>query len=608
MLRNLGIPVRPRARIVYHPEYVTTLRDAGARHAFDNRRPQRIIEQLYHAGVLSPSQVLAPEPATSADLELVHTRSYLEELREPGRLAALLFMQEGVVDDELLQSFLRQTGGTMLAAERAVRDRVPVFNLGGGFHHAQRDRAEGFCAINDIAVATRRLQHLQLARKVLVIDLDFHPGNGTALIFSDDESVFTLSVHGQSWSRVEQKTNNLEVELPPGASDDVYLQVVREALAEARGRFVADAVIYLAGADPHEDDALGDFEITEEGMLERDLMIWELCREWGTPPCVVLGGGYSPFAWTLAYNFVFSVLTGERIHPAFRPGNIRARYQRVKDRLTPSELRAGSCPDLDAAELDAICESRGQLCLFMGYYTLDGFTVALERYGFLDLLRERGFPKLLLSMNTTDPDRQMFRIHFDRRDAEHLLVELVLRYRTLVTPPDAVAEGVDETFRAVAIEWLLMQDPTRSFSLDRLALPGQQHPGLGLGRWIIELLRIIAERLDCQGLISLPDHYHNAYIYSKQMLFFDPEDQGYLEALKRDLKGLPLVDVSHAIEEGQLRDRDTGEAVSWEGAAQVMPVKPRLNAYFIRPAYARAVAAARERYHFSLVLPENVRG
>jgi acetoin utilization deacetylase AcuC-like enzyme len=598
-LRNLGLPIPVPGKIVYHPDYVTSRRDGGARHAFDLRRSAKLMEQLDRAGILSRTQILVPDPAPREVLELVHPSDYLDQISVPGRLADLLFLPRDVLpDSSLLDSFLLQTGGTVLAAERSVRDRVPVFNLGGGFHHAQRDRAEGFCAINDVAVAVRWLQHRGLARRVLIIDLDYHPGNGTALIFEQDESVFTLSVHGQTWDRAEGKQNNLDVELPPGTTDRVYQQATVRAVNAALSRFRADAAIYIAGADVHTEDRLGDFDISDEGMLDRDLFVWRTLREAGVPFAVVLGGGYSPFAWAVAYNFIFSALTGLRIRPEFRPGNIEARYRRAKSRLSPGDLRRGHA-GLEMADLDQFTGGKGaSSALFMGCYTAAGLELALEHYGFLDLLRDKGFEHLVVSVHTSDLDRQIARIHFDVEDPAHLLVELVTRFRTVVSPPEAISEGAEETYRVLSIEWLLMRNPRAHFSLDRRKLPGQEVPGLGLGRFMLELLRMMAERLDCHGLMNVPDHYHNAYLYSKQMLFFDPEEQGRLEAMKRDLVSLPLVEASMAIDEGRLRDAETGAVVLWEGKPQVMPVKASLNVFFTRPSYIRAVSAARQRYHF----------
>lgn len=601
-LRGLGVPLTARALLVYHPDYATHTPEGTARHAIDVWRADRIVEQLERAGVLRRNQLLAPGPVERSDLLRVHPASFIDGLLDGEALPRLLFLApgHGLSSEQLLRPFLLQTGGTILATERALSDDVPVFNLGGGFHHAQCDRAEGFCPVNDVAVAIHRLRRRDLARRVLVVDLDYHQGNGTALIFSDDEDVFTLSVHGQSWSHIPEKQNNIDIELPPGTGDASYLDAVRRALDGALTRFRPDLVIYIAGADPHQDDDLGDFAISDDGMLDRDLHVFETITGAGLPLAVTLGGGYGSLAWTLHYDFIFSVITGSPIDPAYRPGNIEAHYRRVKERLTPGELKAGA-GEISEDDLDALFGARGGGGLFMDYYTRQGLETALERYGLLDMIRERGFPNLLLEMNTDDPDRQILRVHFDVQDREHLLIELVTRFRTLVTPPEAVEEGAEPSYRMVSIEWLLMQNPCAQFSLERQRFPGQEHPGLGLGRWLVELLRMMAERLDCTGLMNIPQHYHNAYLYSKQMLCFHPEDQGYLEAMMRDLGQLPLVETSVAIDGGRLRDADTDELVIWEGRAQVMPVKPELNSYFTRQGYIRGVAAARERYHFTLV-------
>jgi acetoin utilization deacetylase AcuC-like enzyme len=603
-LRNAGLALRPPALVVYHPEYASGFREAAARHAFDVRRADRIVDQLERSGVLSPRLVLTPEPVSREDLLRVHPAEFLNEIASSRRLAELLFIDPRDLfgERDLLQPFLVQTGGTVLALERAIVDRLPVFNLGGGFHHAQRDRAEGFCPINDIAVAIRRVQHRRLAQRILVLDLDYHHGNGTALIFADDESVYTLSVHGQTWAYIHGKDNHLDVELAPGTGDQAYLAAIRTALGRALATFDADAVIYLAGADAHEEDDLGDFAVSEEAMLDRDLAVFEKVTEAGKPLAVLLAGGYGDLAWTLPYNFICSVLTGMRIDPTNRPSNIQARYQRIKDSLSPSELKKG-VTDIAEEDIEDLVSGRRRNSLFLDYYTEQGLRIALERYGFLGMLRERGFENPLVSTNTEDPDRQILRIHHERRDPDHLLVELVARFHTLVTPRDAVEEGAQPCYRVLVIDWLLMQNPAAEFSLERQRLPGQQWPGLGLGRYMVELLRMMVERLDCSGLMNIPQHYHNAYLYSKQMLFFDPEQQGKLEAMKRDLRHLPLVETSVAIDEGRLRDANAGDVVTWEGRPQVMPVEPELNQYFTRQGYIQAVARARERMRFRLESP-----
>ncbi len=601
-LRDLGIRLPPRAQLVYHPDYVLPVKTASARHAFDTHRGGRVVERMREVGVLGEGMLLTPEPISAQELELVHAPEYLADISRPERLAELLFVSfDALAGQDPMRSFLLQAGGTLLAAREALEGGGPVFNLGGGFHHAQRDRAEGLCPINDVAVAIRALQQQGKLRRALVVDLDYHQGNGTALIFGDDERVFTLSVHGQSWSQVEQKENTLDVELSAGVTDGPYLEAVARSLDDALGRFEPELAIYLAGVDVHRRDDLGDFAISEKGLLDRDLMVLERLDQAGVPVAVTLAGGYWPMAWSAAYNMIYSSLTGVRIHRSQRPSNIRGYFRRRRRELDPALLSAGA-PELTEETLEDLLVHKGGSGLFLDFYSADGLQLALEHYGFLDLLRERGFSDLQFAIDTDDPQRQVLRIHGGPPSPDNLLTELVARYRTLISSPEAVEEGADESYRTVSIEWLLMQNPRASFTLDRRRLPGQAHPGLGVGRWMVELLRLMAERLDCTGLMNIPRHYHNAYLYSKQMLCFEPDDQGYLEAMKRDLNRMPLVETSEAVDDGRLRlVGGDGEPVYWEGKAQVMPVKPTLNRYFVRPGYIEAVARARERYRFEII-------
>ena len=600
-LREMGLPLDPPALLVFHPGYLLPRCEDSFRPAFDGRRSTRILEELRSARLLSPSLLLTPQEVSAETLSRVHSADFLEELADPRRMAELIFVPaDRMGERDFLRPFLLQTGGTVLALQRALSEDVSVFNLGGGFHHAQRDRAEGFCPVNDVAVAIRCMQQGKPSLRVLVVDLDYHQGNGTAQIFEDDESVFTLSIHGRTWSSVVGKRNNLDQELPAGVKDDAYLETVRQALDTVLGDFRPHVALYLAGTDIHEEDSLGDFAISEDGVLRRDLHVWRVLQDAGIPVVVLLAGGYGPMTWTLSYNFIHSVFTGQWIHRKNRPSNIQARYRRIRRSLTPFELRAGE-ESLTEESLEDFLMHRSTGGLFMDQYTREGLEIALQRYGFLDLLRERGFSDLEVSVETEDPQRQIARIHFDQQDPEHLLVELVVRFCTLMSPAEALKEGAEDSYRMLSIEWLLMQDPTAHFSLERRKLPGQEHPGLGLGRWMVELLRMMAERLDCTGLMNIPQHYHNAFLYSKQMLCFHPEDQGYLEALKRDLGHLPLVETSEAIDQGRLCNTSSGELRSWEGKAQVMPVRRILNKYFTRPGYIKAVSTARDSDHFKLV-------
>jgi acetoin utilization deacetylase AcuC-like enzyme len=292
-----------RPRLYYRDEYVANVLEAGMRQTFDVLRPRRIRDALLDSGAARPADFVVPSPLEKGDLLLVHTREYADAIHEPATLARLLFLDpEHPWDDRLLLPFLYAAGGTVQAALSAARDGGIGLNLGGGYHHAQADKAEGFCAIADVAIAIRRLRLAGFAERVLIVDLDYHHGNGNAEIFSQDDSVFTFSIHGNNWCWIE-KRNNLDLELPPGTGDAVYLDTLRRHLPAVVEEFQPDFAFYVAGADPFVEDALGDFAISEDGMLERDLFVTGTLGDGRLPLVVLTAGGYGPSSWRVHFNF-----------------------------------------------------------------------------------------------------------------------------------------------------------------------------------------------------------------------------------------------------------------------------------------------------------------
>lgn len=294
---------RTQVRLFYRPEYVYDAVEAGVRHTFDVQKPRRIHDALIAAGVASASDFIPAAAVSDEALRLVHTADYLAEIRRPERLARLLFLDpEHPWDQRLLEPFLFATGGTIAAAHAAVRERVIGVNLGGGFHHAQADRADGFCAIADVAIAIRMLQRSKAVERVLIVDLDYHHGNGNAEIFAPDESVFTFSIHAGNWCWIT-KRHNRDLELPAHTGDVEYLAALRTHLPPIVDEFRPDFAMYVAGSDPSASDALGDFDISEAGMLERDRTVTDLLWGRGIPMAVVTAGGYGESSWRIHFNY-----------------------------------------------------------------------------------------------------------------------------------------------------------------------------------------------------------------------------------------------------------------------------------------------------------------
>ncbi|MBI3784282.1 MAG: histone deacetylase [Deltaproteobacteria bacterium] len=294
---------RPATYLFYRSEYVSTVLEAGARHTFDIGKPKRIHDALIAAGVARAGDFIAPSRLSDEQLRLVHTPDYIVKLHQPETLARLLFLDpEHPWDRHLLDPFLYAGGGTLAAAQMAFRKRTICANIGGGYHHAQADKAEGFCAIADVGIAIRSLQRERKVERVLIVDLDYHHGNGNAEIFAADEDVFTFSMHAGNWCWIT-KRNNLDVELPSHTGDVPYLAALEQHLPAIVRDFAPDFAFYIAGSDPFVEDTLGDFDLSEVGMLRRDQLVTDLLCAQRIPMVVVTAGGYGPSSWRIHFNY-----------------------------------------------------------------------------------------------------------------------------------------------------------------------------------------------------------------------------------------------------------------------------------------------------------------
>jgi acetoin utilization deacetylase AcuC-like enzyme len=258
-------------------------------HVFPVKKYRLVYQQLRESGILGENLV-EPEPARDADLLLAHDPSYVEDLIR-ARSTARTVSSELPISQEIVRAFLLSTGGTVRACTEAL-ERGCAVNLGGGFHHAFPDHAEGFCYINDMAVAIRRLQKQKKRIKVAVIDCDLHQGNGTACIFRDDQSVYTFSMHQRDLYPPKQDSS-WDIHLPGGIGDEEYLSHLEKAVLAIMEKFEPDFVLYQAGADPYEQDQLGELQLTIQGLKRRDDVVFAECKTHGVPVAVLLGGGYA---------------------------------------------------------------------------------------------------------------------------------------------------------------------------------------------------------------------------------------------------------------------------------------------------------------------------
>ena len=284
--------------VVYHPDYVAPLPDA---HRFPMPKFKILRELLLKDGVIEFEQIYQPELPSLELIELVHTPEYVRAYCE-GTLEPKAQRRIGLPWSTALAHRTRiAIGGTILAAELALEYGCAC-NTAGGTHHAFPSYGSGFCIFNDLAIASRVLQDRGLADKILIVDCDVHQGDGTAVIFQDDDSVFTFSMHCEANFPGTKQQSNLDIALPLGLDDDGYLQILASHLSDLLNKVKPDLVLFDAGVDTHVSDRLGKLSLTDWGIYRRERMVLSTCKAAGYPVASVIGGGYSKDMSALVYR------------------------------------------------------------------------------------------------------------------------------------------------------------------------------------------------------------------------------------------------------------------------------------------------------------------
>jgi acetoin utilization deacetylase AcuC-like enzyme len=276
-------------RVSHHPHYALRLPEG---HPFPMSKYTLVRRRLIECGTLAPGQIIEPCEVERAALERVHSSAYLDKLAV-GDLSQAEQRRLGIPWSAALWRRARlAVQGTLDAARRALAEGVSG-NLAGGTHHAFPDHGEGFCVLNDVAVAIRALQEEGAIAQALVVDLDVHQGNGTAAIFADEPRVFTFSMHGARNYPLEKLKSTLDVELPDGTGDEEYLRLLAAHLARILRSFRPDIVFYLAGVDVAAGDRYGRLALSAAGIRARDREVIGTARSAGLPLVLTMAGGYA---------------------------------------------------------------------------------------------------------------------------------------------------------------------------------------------------------------------------------------------------------------------------------------------------------------------------
>jgi acetoin utilization deacetylase AcuC-like enzyme len=275
-------------KLIYHERYDLNL---GA-HVFPSQKYHLIADKLTKDAVASREDFLRPDPASDTDILRVHREDWVHKLKTGTLTLSDVMKLEVPYSPELVRAFWLAAGGTIAAAQSALRDGFGC-NLGGGFHHAYPSHGEGFCAIHDVAVAIRRLQADGTIRKAMVVDTDVHHGNGTATIFAKQPSVFTLSIHQLNNYPAYKPPSTVDLDMPDRIEDAAYLAALLPAVRAGMDSFQPEILFYVGGADPYRDDQLGGLSLTMDGLMARDKDVFEEARKRNIPVVTTLAGGYA---------------------------------------------------------------------------------------------------------------------------------------------------------------------------------------------------------------------------------------------------------------------------------------------------------------------------
>ncbi len=578
MLRRLGRRALRRTRrllggahtsFVYHPAYEYALPGVP----FDPLRGQRILAFLYDEGLLDTSDLVRPIPASFRQIARTHTSQYLESLDRPETMEAVLGYR---IDEDRWEEFVdaqRTTvGGSIEATRLALRFGGVVVNLCGGFHHALPNKGLGFCILNDVAIAVAWARSKGFDEPILIVDLDLHDGNGTRAAFAADPSVHTLSIHNETWNSLTALADT-RIALGPDVTDEKYLAVLERELPPVFESHRPGLVVFVAGTDISVEDRLGNWQISADGVLQRDKFVLSMIRASRRPiPVVILlGGGYGGEAWRHSARSLAWMLSGDDLNPTEDVDAIVRRFRRL-EREAPAKFlsdpgHTGIADwSLGEEDLQLIVPPESRETKVLGEYSRHGIELTLERLGILNQVRARGFAFPSVTVHLASSLGHTVRIYGDSEQQELLMELRVRRDRTTM-------DGMEFLYA----EWLLLQNPRKQFTTDRPRLPGQEFPGLGLLAEIVALMVVMCERIGLDGIMFVPAHYYMAALGRRHLVFVHPDDAKAYAAIRRAVSGLALADATSAIQDGRVVDSATRTVVKWHTPLMILPVNEDLR-------------------------------
>lgn len=561
-------------------------------------RGRRIISNLAREHLVRREDIHVPAQASLPELKLFHSPSYLKKASQPDFLRKLFGLNPSEIPyQDIVNAQRWAVGGTVEAMEAAVKDPQGIFlNLGGGFHHAEPSEGGGFCIYNDIAIGIANIQNKGFSDPVAIVDLDYHQGNGNNVAFVNDPSVGVYSIHGSVWTHVESE-QDVNIHLEGSVGDERYLDTLTTTLPKFLNHLSPKLIIYIAGTNILSSDPSGTFNLTLSGLLERDLFVIELARKRSIPMVITLAGGYGREAGQATLNLCSYLLGATHTIRYQDHENIHEKYSEIARKINPADLQQEE-PDereIKQSDLEGAIQKDVKGHRLLGFYTRLGVEHALEKYGLLQKVRDFGYKNLKITIDPSEISRQCIRLEgfpmMIKSDKKMLLAEITFHRESIIPPLWIPLKGKLEL---LAIDWILLQDPARTFSLQSPRLPGQKYPGLGIAEEVQELFLQACKRLHLDGILHWPNYYHIAAMALKEYHFLNPKYEGRLLALKEVLGEMELAPASRAVSENQMVLHD-GRKVEWQPAEQVRPISQNLKDYFDSRKYIET--ALEEKYY-----------
>lgn len=578
----------PELVIVHHPRYAAL----KLGRLFDSARADKILAFLADRDLVRRRDVSRPRPSSLENILRVHTVDYVESLSDRQVVGTILGVSVSEKQvHEALDLFRLAVGGTIQATRLALRTGKVAVHTSGGFHHAMPDEGMGFCVYNDVAIAIARLRAHGFDEPILVVDLDLHDGNGTRAAFAADPTVHTFSIHNIHWDEREAVAST-SVALGSDVTDEKFFATLSERLPPIVQRHRPGLVVYVAGVDGAADDALGDWRLTADGLIERDRFVVGLLRNEtrAIPLAVVLAGGYGSSAWRYSARFFGWLAGGEVIEPPDDAELVLRRFRAISRGWDPESSAGVDDDDWGLTEEDLLGLVTQQETRFLATFSRHAVELQLEQLGVLDKVRTLGFESPTLVLDIPRGLDQVLRLYGGPHRTDLLMELKASRSRGIV--PDA---------EVIEIGWLLLQNPRASFTANRPQLPGQEHPGLGLLREVVSWLIVVCERLRLDGIAFVPSQYYMAGVGARHLKFVDPAHQGRFEALHAAIRMLGFAQANQVLNAGEVVDDATGEPVRWEPRPMVLPVSDRLRARVAGRDYREEAARVRSRVSFKLL-------